>query len=160
MTDMANLISFDWEEDDGPTEPYPRSRGARILVVDDDEDMRHVVHNSLCHEGYEIHQAESGRALLSALAALEAPTSPFDGVDLVLVDHRMPGITGLEALRTMRGSEWSTPAILMTAYPDTALEADARELGAHVLAKPFTREKLSAMVLATLLGKRDRPRAL
>lgn len=154
---MTHTLEFDWEEDEGPTEPYRRAKGARILVVDDDEDMRHVVYNSLCSEGYEIHQAESGRALLNALATLESPTSIIDGVDLVVVDHRMPGITGMDALRAMRGSERTTPAILMTAYPSPTLEADASELGVRVLAKPFTREKLSAAVLAALLGRRERP---
>jgi two-component system response regulator (stage 0 sporulation protein F) len=83
----------------------------------------------------------------------------MDGVDLVLLDHRMPGMTGLEAVRTLRGCERQVPVILMTAYPDARLEDEAKGLDVTVLPKPFTRAELSRTVLAKLLGRSPSPRA-
>jgi CheY-like chemotaxis protein len=62
-------------------------------------------------------------------------------------------MSGLDALRAMRGADRWVPAILMTAYPSAAVEAEARRLHAVVLPKPFDRETLRQAVLTALLPR-------
>jgi CheY-like chemotaxis protein len=155
---VVAATSVEWDEEEEPTAPFWRS-GARVVVVDDDSDMRQVVHTTLRREGYDIRENASGGALLRTLSDIALGGFPLDGVDLIVLDNRMPGITGLEALRAIRGSEWTTPAVLMTAYPSQAVSDEAQALGAVVLPKPFTREALTRVVLEALLGK-NRPRRI
>jgi CheY-like chemotaxis protein len=63
------------------------SKGARVLVADDDEGIRHAFRDALDDEGYDVSEAENG---LTALAMLRASTEPM----VVLLDLRMPGIDG------------------------------------------------------------------
>jgi two-component system response regulator (stage 0 sporulation protein F) len=121
--------------------------GARVLVVDDDPRMRELVEEWLCQEGYDVCEAISGYDLIDRLETMERNAWPFAGVDLMLVDHRMPGMTGLDALARLRGERWETRAVLMTAFPSHEIRRRARELGVAVLAKPFSCEDLCHTVL-------------
>ncbi len=147
--DFCDLI------DDDPLRSRRLGR-ALILVADDDGEMRDAVAETLHADGYQVRVASSGRAFLDAIANLEAGQQAMRGVDLVVLDNRMPGMSGLDALRTLRGTTRATPAILMTAYPTLAVEAEAFRLDATVLSKPFARAELSRTVLAKLLGRADR----
>lgn len=126
--------------------------GARILVVDDDPEMRDVVCRRLAKNGFAVHEAVSGAELLSMLRTIEVDHAPLDGVDLIVLDNRMPGMTGLEAVRRLRAEHWNTPAILMTAFPDSALKWEAQMLGVPVLPKPFSLDLLVSAVLVVLLS--------
>ncbi len=144
----------DLPDDDEPlTVRSLRFGRARILVVDDDPEMREAVAEALHADGYQVRVASSGRAFLTAIASVEAGHHELDGVDLVVVDNRMPGMTGLDALRALRGAERTMPAILMTAYPAAHIEEEAMGLDATVLSKPFARSELTRTVLAKLLGR-------
>lgn len=103
--------------------------GRKLLIVDDDRDIREVMGAMLETEGYEVELAEHG---LDALARLDS----FEP-DLVLLDVRMPVMDGAEFVRRLRERTAAPPPIvLMSAYAD--LHATAAELGiAHVLQKPF-----------------------
>ena len=68
-------------------------------------------------------------------------------------DGRVVSVPMLDALRAMRGADRWVPAILMTAYPSAAVEAEARRLHAVVLPKPFDRETLRQAVLTALLPR-------
>ncbi len=154
MTLETTATTIEWDdEDERNTSPYWRA-GARVVVVDDDGELRKIVYSTLSREGYDIREADSGAALLRALTDIATGVFPLDGVDLILLDNRMPGLTGLDALRAIRASQWTTPAILMTAYPSPRVVAQAAALGAAVLPKPFTREALSRLVIQTLLARR------
>jgi CheY-like chemotaxis protein len=145
---------YDLPDDDEPlTVRSLRFGRARILVVDDDHEMREAVAEALHADGYQVRVASSGRALLTAIASVEAGHHELDGVDLVVVDNRMPGMTGLDALRALRGAERTMPAILMTAYPAPHIEEEAMGLDATLLSKPFARSELTRTVLAKLLGR-------
>lgn len=145
-------------DDDAPlTVRSMRFGRARILIADDDAAMRTVVADTLETDGYRVRVASSGRAFLDAIVSIDGGQHAMDGVDLVVIDNRMPGMTGLEALRRLRRTERTTPAILMTAYPGPEVEAEATGLDATVLPKPFSRADLSAAVISKLVGRASAP---
>ena len=117
-----------------------------MLVVDDNSEMRRVVLDTLRQEGYEVREAASARMLLDMILQIEISAFPMDGIDLVVLDHRMPGMTGLDAMRILRQADKRVPAILMTAYPEGRVQADAASLDVMVLPKPFTRADLVRFV--------------
>jgi DNA-binding response OmpR family regulator len=84
----------------------PPSPCARILVVDDDADLRQLNASLLKHSGYEVTTAEDGAA---ALAALDA-----DSYDLLLTDHNMPKLTGIELLNQLHIARKTLPTILVS----------------------------------------------
>ncbi len=101
-----------------------------ILVVDDDPQLRASFEKLLTEEGHTVLTASSGEAALAAVRA-KAP-------DLVIMDVRMPGMSGLEAFAAMHALEPRLPVIIMTAYGTTETAIEATRLGAfdYVL-KPF-----------------------
>jgi two-component system, OmpR family, response regulator len=133
-------------------EPSPRdARPPRILVVDDDPEMRELITLLLSSNGYVVHEAISGSDLLRVASSIRADKWPLDGVDLIVVDNRMPGITGIEAIRRLRAERWDVPVILITAFPEPDVTAQARTLRARVLPKPFSLDALADEVLLSLV---------
>lgn len=119
-------------------------RGARIealprhaLVAEDDDELRRLLVNSLRAEGFEVTEARDGSELLEHLGSLLSERAqPL--LDLVVTDVRMPGFNGLNILAGLRREAWATPVILITAFGDPKLHAEARRLGAlAVFDKPF-----------------------
>lgn len=117
---------------------------ARILLVDDEHNIRLMVSLALRHVGHEVETASDG---------VEAIEKFADGRswDLVLLDQRMPGPQGLEVLRTMRQTDPNCRVIIITAYGTVELAREAVELGARdLLRKPFTTEMLRGVVDAIM----------
>ena len=94
-----------------------------LLLVDDDDDFRESLSLNLIDEGYQVTSLSNGR---DALTYLE------DGgaADVVLLDWRMPNLTGLEVLRRLRRAEITIPVIFLTALSDDIYEEAALEGGA------------------------------
>jgi len=107
----------------------------RLLVADDDAEMRAWLVAVLLHRGVEVAQAESGAELLRALAT----DGPFD---LVVTDVRMSWATGIQALAMARTAGYQTPFVVITGHADESVRAAAGELGAVLLVKPFSIEEL------------------
>lgn len=80
----------------------------RILVVDDEENIRELYRDEFVEEGYEVRLASDG---IEALAAVEA----FHP-DLITLDVKMPGIDGIEVLRRIREKDPRVPVLLLTAF--------------------------------------------
>ena len=101
-----------------------------ILIVDDDDQLRRSFRKLLTEEGYAVESAASGEAAVQKVQK-QAP-------DLVILDMRLPGRSGLETFRTIHGVEPKLPVIIMTAYGTTENAIEATKLGAfdYVL-KPF-----------------------
>jgi two-component system, OmpR family, response regulator ChvI len=95
----------------------------RILLVDDDELFRESLSMNLVDAGFAVSEAETG---VAALALLAAPPLP----DLVLLDWKMPGMNGIEALRRMRESGLTLPVIFLTALSNQIYEEAALQGGA------------------------------
>jgi DNA-binding response OmpR family regulator len=113
----------------------------RVLIADDDPDMRESVARALGRLGYEVFPAESGADLVEGLAN----EGPFD---LIVSDISMPWLDGLKTLRSMRTSGVATPIIVMTALRDRDIPTQVRALGPHaiLLHKPFDVDELAAAV--------------
>jgi putative two-component system response regulator len=113
----------------------------RILVVDDESTMRRLLEKLLRMEGYEVALASSGEQALAELSR--------SGVDTVLLDMRMPGMTGLEVCREIRNHPKTlhTPVVFITAVNDRELRRRGMEAGADdFLSKPFDEVELLARI--------------
>jgi len=123
----------------------------RILVVEDDRDVRQLNTEVLSRSGYEVDAAEDGAAAWQALNT--------DSYDLLITDHNMPKLTGVELLQKLRAARLALPAILVSGampmeelnrHPELQIEAK--------LLKPFTADELLGTVkevLHAIRGDRD-----
>ncbi len=95
----------------------------RILIIDDEENIRRVTRLTLQAAGHEVGEAADGERGLQAFG---------DGStwDAVLLDQRMPGIDGLETLRQIKERQPNARVIMSTAYASIELAVDAMKLGA------------------------------
>jgi DNA-binding NtrC family response regulator len=130
---------------EGPR-PAPSWRGARLLVVEDNETLRRGIARALADGFATVDQEATGN---DALVRLRDPAqAPYD---VIVTDLRLPGASGLEILEAARRREGRSAVILMTAYGtiDTAVEAMKR--GAFdFVQKPFALEQLEARVAKAL----------
>jgi two-component system response regulator AtoC len=111
-----------------------------VLVVDDEENLRHLLRVILEREGLSVHEAVDGKA---ALALLEAQPDTA----LVLCDIRMPNMDGLSFLSALKERGAEVPVVMMSAYGSTDTAIAALELGAFdYIAKPFRAGEIRACV--------------
>ena len=125
----------------------------RVLIIDDEENIRRVTRLTLEAAGYEVGEASDGDQGLEAFG---------DGSnwDAVLLDQRMPGIDGLETLRRLEERRSGVRVIMMTAYASIELAVDSMKLGASdFVRKPMTPEILRNAVAAALLKRSRLPAA-
>jgi two-component system response regulator ChvI len=99
------------------------SKSARIVLVDDDDSFRESLGLNLIDEGYEVTSFSSGAAALGHFGA-------GGSADIVLLDWRMPGMNGLEVLRSLRRASNATPVIFLTVLREDIYEEAALEGGA------------------------------
>jgi CheY-like chemotaxis protein len=139
--------------------PEPlRIRPYRILVADDDTEMRRLVVDTLREDGYEILELpDGGQLLVNVAARMKAGADSEIAVDLIISDIRMPICTGLQILEALRQAHWHSPVILMTAFGDKATRKQAEGLDAVLFDKPFEMEDLRSTVIHLLLLPRDPP---
>ena len=111
----------------------------RILIVDDERNVRLNFRTTLEAEGYEVFEVGSGEEAVQLLAG--------HSFALAILDIRMPGMNGLELLAKMRESGIRVPAMIVTAYSDVPNAVKAMKLGAiDFLAKPVTPEQLRTIL--------------
>jgi two-component system response regulator AtoC len=107
----------------------------RILIVDDEENFRHMLSVILIKEGYEVEAASNGEEGLQKLLI-----SPFDQI---LCDIRMPRMDGLEFLRELKKAQVDTTTIVMSAYGTLDIAIEAMKLGAYdYISKPFKPDEI------------------
>lgn len=129
--------------DESPVQEHSVSateRG-RILVVDDEAQIRRVIRKVLCADGYDVLEANGGT---QALATLEE-----HDVDTVLLDMRMPDMTGVEVCKRIRSTHRHahTPVVFLSGASERSVRRQAREAGADdFLAKPFDEAELRARI--------------
>lgn len=102
----------------------------RILVVDDEEDLRFLILTMLEMEGYEVAEAENGKVALEKLSS--------ERFDLLLLDLMMPEMDGLSVLKELERRGTSIPVIVLTArVDDYPIPEDVQEAPRVCLLKPF-----------------------
>src|SRR5262249_52041607 len=120
----------------------------RLVVADDEPDVRHVVAVALRGFGFDVLQASDGADLLAKARGEQRSADAKGRADLVITDVRMPGLSGLEVLAALRQDHLRTPVVLMSAYADYETRVRASELGADAFfAKPFDVQELVHAVL-------------
>lgn len=118
----------------------------RILVVDDEKNIRLVLDQCLSAEGYQVDTAVSGEHAVEKFAA-----APYD---LVILDMKMPGMDGIEVLRRIKRTAPAVPVIMVTGYGSIETAVETMKLGAvDYLRKPFTPDEIRAAVAAVVERK-------
>ncbi|MCR9165892.1 MAG: response regulator [Nannocystaceae bacterium] len=110
---------------------------SRVLLAEDDSDMRKLLSGALRRQGYDVIELSNGTDVLSYLGSSTLRPGQFAPPDLVISDVRMPGASGLSILVELRRAGWELPFILCTAFGDDALHSQAAKLGVRVFDKPF-----------------------
>ncbi len=122
---------------------------AKLLVVDDQMGVRRLLFEAFSEEGYEVELAGSGREALDKVRMILP--------DLILMDMKMPGMNGLETLHEIKKVNDSVPVIMMTAYGELEIVAEAMKLGVkEYVTKPFDINELRGLVKKTLGQVRSR----
>jgi DNA-binding response OmpR family regulator len=122
--------------------------GKKILVVDDEPEVRQLMEHFLTERGYEVRITENGRL---GLAALDTFTP-----DVVLLDMHMPEMDGLETLKRLAARSPSLPVIMITVNEDIETTARLLQLGAaDYVPKPFNLEYLEQAINIQLSGARE-----
>ena len=128
----------------------------RVLIADDEKNMRWVLSQALEAEGYEVVEAADGKEALS-LVAEQAP-------DILILDHKMPAPDGMEVLRRIRAKGHRFPVIMLTAHGNVQTAVEAMKAGAsEYLTKPFDLDELrisieKALQMSALAAEVDRLR--
>jgi len=119
----------------------------RILIIDDEEVLRDVLDAVLRREGFDVVLASSGEEGLNVLDG--------DEVDLVILDIMLPGISGIDTLRSIRVSTPHLPVIVITAFSTIEGAIEAMKHGAfHYIPKPFKNEEVVLTVNKALEQRR------
>jgi DNA-binding response OmpR family regulator len=126
----------------------------RVLLAEDDYEMRALLAISLTHSGYEVVECSDGIGMLTYLAAFLLPDEfARESVDLIISDIRMPGVTGMEVLEGKPKNRDFPPMILITAFGDAETHALAKQFGAAaIFDKPFDVDVLLEKVKDILSG--------
>lgn len=112
---------------------------ANILIIDDEESMRAGCIQTLTENGYRVQAVENGRMGLEKTAK--------ESFDVILLDLKMPGISGIEVLKKLKENDPNSIVIIITAYGTIDSAVEAIKQGAYdFLSKPFTPEALNSIV--------------
>jgi FixJ family two-component response regulator len=116
----------------------PPANRPTVIVVDDDSDLRKALRYSLEIEGFDVISCANGETLLHL--ALPQATA------CLVVDQRLPGMSGIEALETLRGRQVAIPAIVITSAADATLRGRLLLANARLIEKPLLNNHLTATI--------------
>jgi len=124
----------------------------RVLVVEDDEDIRDVLQETLRRWGYDVVVAQDGKEGIDKFRS--------HSFSLVITDIRMPAMDGLSMLKTIRSEDSKVPIIVITGYPSVDSAVESLVQGAdHYIVKPINMDDLEAKIRKSF-EKRKMQRAL
>lgn len=126
-------------------------RKGRVLVAEDDHEMRRVLVETLRRDGHEVYDVGDGAALLIELARNNR--FHYHVVDVVVADVRMPLCSGLQALETIRSVNSQLPFVLISAFADAEMHQHAERLGAFLVDKPVSMEELKGVVSSAIAAR-------
>ncbi len=109
----------------------------RVFVVDDEEDIRLALRVMLQGQGWTVEEASSGDEALDRCREGE--------VDILVLDHKMPGLSGMEVARILRSEGFRRPIVLYSAYLTPEIEGEAESLGLWAVAKEDVEELMNLL---------------
>ena len=116
----------------------------KILIVDDDPGTRNALKAGLTSFGYQVLAAADAP---EALKIIESSINSVEPVEIMVTDLKMPGMNGLELIRSAKKMRPGLAAILMTAYGDDHIREEVTNLGrCKYIDKPFGPERLQKMI--------------
>ncbi len=128
------------------------STHGRILIIEDDLDIRDIIKFQLEQAGYQVIEASNGEEGID----LMKKGSNLLQVGLVITDIRMPKVNGIETINYIRANAPSIPIMVVTGYPDMDLAISLLEKGVKdFLVKPVEKDALLNKVSAILSSKQD-----
>lgn len=124
----------------------------KILVIDDEEDVREVLKLHLEDAGFNVIEAENGE---EGIALLRSEDNMIN-VGLILCDIRMPKVNGVECVDFLKREAPGVPVVIVTGYPDTEMATSFMKKGVKdYLVKPVEKEKLLAVVDSIVAAGKD-----
>lgn len=128
--------------------PERRWPAARVLVAEDDQELRWLITRTLKKNGFEVVEAKDGSALLDCAGEILLENHTLSGLDVIISDIRMPGFSGLDVLAGLKHAGVRVPVVLITAFGDDFTHEQAKRLGAAAIVdKPFDMDELCDIVL-------------
>ena len=123
----------------------------RVLIVDDEPDVRKVVRMTLTKAGYDVIEAEDGEQAIAAIKEGENPLL----LSVIISDIRMPKINGVEAIQYFQQQWPRVPLIVLTGFPDMEMAIGFLKKGVvDYLVKPVEKEKLTNAVAKALAQRK------
>ncbi len=122
-----------------------------IVLAEDDASLRALIAEALGMDGHQVVQVATGSALIHAVRQIVVDGERGGQLHLLISDVRMPGLTGIEALKLVRDAELRVPIILITAFSDLWTRAEAARWGARLIDKPLELRVLRQAVREELL---------
>ncbi len=124
----------------------------KIIIVDDEQDVRDVIRLQLEQKGFNILEATNGQEAIDLLRTGDNMVN----VGLILCDIRMPKVNGVECIDFLKREAPGVPVVVVTGYPDSDLAANLLKKGVkHYLVKPVEKEKLLAIVDDIIAAGKD-----
>ena len=115
----------------------------RILIVDDEKNIRDLIRMTLTKAGYDVLEAEDGAKAVEILRKDDNPLM----VDVITCDIRMPKVNGIEAIAYLRKEFPSIPVVVITGFPETEMAVSLLKQGvSDYVSKPVESQKLLAVV--------------
>ncbi len=134
-----------------PNEDRSRSSKPRVLLAEDDSELRWLIARALRKCGIEVVEVTDGNALMDLVGDLMKRDRTLSELSLIVSDIRMPGWSGLNVLAGLTYFSSTVPMVLITAFGDEQTHAIAKNLGAlAVVDKPFNMDDLCQVVLEAL----------
>lgn len=126
---------------------------ARVLVAEDDAELRQLLTTTLRKGGFDVLEAADGTALLDRVGDVLMHDHDLSRIDVIVSDIRMPGWSGLDVLAGLVHANCRVPVVLITGYADSGTRETAAKLGAKAfLQKPVDMDDLCTVVVEVLMG--------
>jgi len=124
----------------------------KILVIDDDDDVREIFKMQLESNSFKVMEARNGE---EAIALMQLGSNLLQ-VGLIICDIRMPKVNGIEAIEYLKKNAPSIPIVVITGYPDAKLAVSLLKRGVKdYLVKPVEKEKLLEKVREILSSEQE-----
>ena len=123
----------------------------KVLIIEDEEDVREVLRLHLSEQNYQIIEAENGEEGIKLLKS----DNNMINVGVILCDIRMPKVNGIECIKYIRQQAPGIPIVVVTGFPDTEMAIQLLKDGVKdYLVKPVDREKLISVVQKQVAAKK------